>query len=194
MTTLFVLVLLTLINKKYNYLEDLEKKTRTVNDAIIQIVNTDLILRGYITTICSLLDNRTLHQDLRKHVGSFYQHLLVLKNNFRRNSAVSAPCGKPTKCFTEHKRSREVLHVHRIFSVAFEFFMKIESVTEEYWFLAVRESCKHLTLILEDKAIRICIRLLSAMFEYAEDKKSLPSRAIPKYSQGGLKCFFSSGY
>lgn len=121
MNTLFMLVLL-LDKQKYNYLEDLEKKTRTVNDAIIQIVNTDLILRGYITTICSLLDNRTLHQDLRKHVGSFYQHLLVLKNNFRRNSAVSAPCGKPTKCFTEHKRSREVLHVHRIFSVAFEFF------------------------------------------------------------------------
>ena len=68
--------------------------------------------------------------------------------------------------------------------------MKIESVTEEYWFLTVRESCKHLTLILEDKAIRICIRLLSAMFEYVEDKKSLPSRAIPKYSQGVLKCFF----
>ena len=121
MTTLFVLVLLTLINKKYNYLEDLEKKTRTVNDAIIQIVNTDLILRGYITTICSLLDNRTLHQDLRKHVGSFYQHLLVLKNNFRRNSAVSAPCGKPTKWFTEHKRSREVLH--RIFSLSSFFYV-----------------------------------------------------------------------
>lgn len=68
--TLFMLVLL-LDKQKYNYLEDLEKKTRTVNDAIIQIVNTDLILRGYITTICSLLDNRTLHQDLRKHVGSF---------------------------------------------------------------------------------------------------------------------------
>ena len=65
------MLVLLLDKQKYNYLEDLEKKTRTVNDAIIQIVNTDLILRGYITTICSLLDNRTLHQDLRKHVGSF---------------------------------------------------------------------------------------------------------------------------
>ena len=184
------MLVLLLDKQKYNYLEDLEKKTRTVNDAIIQIVNTDLILRGYITTICSLLDNRTLHQDLRKHVGSFYQHLLVLKNNFRRNSAVSAPCGKPTKCFTEHKRSREVLHVHRIFSVAFEFFMKIESVTEEYWFLAVRESCKHLTLILEDKAIRICIRLLSAMFEYAEDKKVFTFEGNTQIFPRGFEMFF----
>lgn len=60
---------------------------------------------------------------------------------------------------------------------------KIESV-KEYWFLAVRESCKRLTLILEDKAIRICIRLLSAMLEYAKDKKSLPLRVYPNIPKG----------
>ena len=116
---------------------------------------------------------------IKKTCRFIYQHLLVRKNNTCRNIAVIAPCGKPTKWFTQHKR-REVLH--RMFMHS-SYLWKIESV-KEYWFLAVRERCKRLTLIFEDKAIRICIRLLSAMLEYAKDKKSLPLRAYPNIPKG----------
>lgn len=143
-------------------MEDLVKKTRTVNDAIIQIVNTDLILRGYITAISSLLDNRTLHQDLRKHVGSFINICWCWRTIFAETVHLVESQQSGLLSIKEAEKFYMYIEYFR-FRV---FFMKIESVTEEYWFLAVRESCKHLTLILEDKAIRICIRLLSAMFEY----------------------------